>query len=258
LNSVILEEVTPRVTVILPAYNESDNVGKMLQAMGKTLDGIAVSHEVILVDDGSTDDTRQKAIRTNVPGLRVVWYNENIGKGYALKYGARFALGKFVFFMDSDLDIEPSNLVRYLKGVQDADLVIASKRHPRSKVEEPLMRRMLSLGFHILVRLLAGIRVSDTQAGLKAFRSESLRKILPLLTVKNYAFDVEVLTVAQLLKMRIVELPLTVHQGAHFEVKHIVRMAVDLLGITYRLRVKHWYQKNLNNRYAEYKPLIKW
>jgi len=79
-----------------------------------------------------------------------------------------------------------------------------------------------------------------------------------LLSVKRYAFDVEVLTVAHLLGMRIVELPVDIRMNARFKLKDVARMGVDLLGIAYRLKVKRWYQENLNKRHVEYKPLIKW
>jgi hypothetical protein len=72
-----------------------------------------------------------------------------------------------------------------------------------------------------------------------------MRQILPLLSVKRYAFDVEVLAVARLLKMKVVELPVAIRLGALFSVRHIVRIFVDLMGIVYRLRVKRWYQANL-------------
>jgi hypothetical protein len=117
---------------------------------------------------------------------------------------------------------------------------------------------MLSIGFHNIARLLTGITVSDTQTGLKAFRRESLDRILPLLSVKRYAFDVEVLAVAQLLGMRVVEMPVNIRMDAHFKLKDVFRMVIDLLGIAYRLRITHWYKKNLNNRHAHYRPHIRW
>jgi hypothetical protein len=104
----------------------------------------------------------------------------------------------------------------------------------------------------------AGVRVSDTQSGFKAFRREALVKIMALVSVKRYAFAVELVVVAKLLKLRIVELPVRIRLGGLFSARQVVRMLVDLLGITYRLRVIHWYQKNLYNARATYKPIIKW
>lgn len=251
-----------KVSVVMPAFNEEEVIGSSIRTTCEALDREHLDYDLIVVNDGSTDLTFKTVAGEAAKyggRVRVVGYDPpNRGKGHALRCGAMYARGDYVVFMDSDLDIGSSNLVTYLKSFQDADLIIASKRHPRSRVEQPFSRRVLSLCFHFLVRLLTGVRVSDTQAGLKGFRSESLKKIIPLLSVKKYAFDVEVLVVARLLKMKIVELPVTVHMDAGFSVRHIARMVVDLLGITYRLRIKHWYQKNLNNQAAKYVPFIKW
>jgi hypothetical protein len=120
------------------------------------------------------------------------------------------------------------------------------------------MRRLLSHAFNRLVMLLTGLRVSDTQTGFKAFRREALEKIMNLVSVKHYAFDVELLVAAKLLRLRIVELPIKISLASLFSVRYVLRMFVDLLGITYRLRVIHWYQSNLHNPEAAYKPIIKW
>ncbi len=248
-----------KVSVILPAYNEEDSIGEAVGSVSQRLESMGQDYEIIVVDDGSSDGTKSRASEYTLDKkIRVLGYDQNMGKGYALKYGAMCALGDFVFFMDSDLDIEASNLARYLKAVQDVDLVIASKRHPLSKVDEPLSRRVLSFSFNMLVRLLTGVQASDTQAGLKAFSSESMKKILPLLSVKKYAFDVELLVVARLLKMKVVELPVKIQLSAGFSIRSIARMAVDLLGIAYRLRIIHWYQRNINNQTPKYAPIIKW
>ncbi len=251
-----------RVSIVMPAFNEEKMINSSIRNTCDTLSSEHIDYDLIVVNDGSTDSTFRSALKeaTNYNGrVKILGYDyPNKGKGYALKYGATFATGDYVIFIDSDSEISPHNLNKYIDKLQNADLVIASKRHPQSKVDEPISRMLLSLCFQILVRLLTGVRVSDTQAGLKGFRVESLRRILPLLSVKKYAFDVEVLLVAQLLGMKIVELPVTIHLDATFGVRHMVRMAIDLLGITYRLRVKHWYQTNLNNQAARYVPLIKW
>jgi hypothetical protein len=120
------------------------------------------------------------------------------------------------------------------------------------------MRRFLSLGFNILERLLTGVRATDTQAGLKAARSEALYRVLPLLSVKRYAFDAELLAVASLLGFKITELPVEVNLKATFSFGQVFRMLIDLLGIAYRLRISRWYQENMHAMSATYKPIISW
>lgn len=247
------------ISVILPAYNESDNVGRSIGSLSNLMRVTSMPYEILLVDDGSTDGTRQMASRATFdPHVRVVGYGRNMGKGYALRYGTLFAKGDIVVFIDSDSEIDLTTLKRYMMLSKNADIIIASKRHPGSNVSQPMRRKILSLGFHCLVSILTGIRVSDTQTGLKVFRTESLRRIMPLLSVKRYAFDVEVLTVAQLLNMRIVEIPVNLEMDASFKLENIARMFVDLMGIVYRLRIKRWYQKNIDNSRAKYRPLINW
>ncbi len=249
----------PKISVIMPAYNESGRIAECVLRARAHLERILLPYEIIVVDDGSEDGTRAEALSIRDKShVGVVGYDRNQGKGSALKFGTRYARGEFVVFMDSDADVRPDLVEQYVEILKDADIAIASKWHPESKVSTPLTRRFLSHGFHCLVMLLTGVRVSDTQTGFKAFRREALTKIMNLLSVKRYAFDVEVLTIASMLKMRIVEMPVKIQLGSLFSVREVLRMLIDLLGIAYRLRVIRWYQKNLHNTHAVYKAIIRW
>jgi glycosyltransferase involved in cell wall biosynthesis len=249
----------PSVSVIMPAFNEEGNIAQCVGNVSASLERMGNPFEIIVIDDGSTDNTRAEALGTrNNPHVKVVGYGQNRGKGFAIKHGVKYATGDVVVFRDSDADVKPGLIGRYVTMLRDCDIAIASKRHPDSQVKAPLLRKLLSFSFHTLVMLLTGVRVSDTQSGLKALRREALEKIMGLISVKYYAYDVEILTVARLLKMRIVELPVNIELGGLFSVRSIVRMFVDLVGITYRLRVIRWYQRNLHNSGANYKPIVKW
>jgi dolichyl-phosphate beta-glucosyltransferase len=259
---VIVEQslfALPKVSVIMPVYNEENQIAECISTATDHLDRLDLPYEIIVVDDGSIDCTRAEALRIRDSlHVRVVGYERNQGKGGALMFGLEYARGDIVLLIDGDADIRPDHVERYVNAVRDADIAIASKWHPQSEVTTPLPRRLLSHGFHALVMLLVGVRVSDTQAGLKAFRLDALRKIMRLVSVKHYAFDVEVLAVASLLRMRTVELPVKIQLASLFSVRQVLRMLVDLLGITYRLRVIHWYQRNLHNLNPQYKPIINW
>jgi glycosyltransferase involved in cell wall biosynthesis len=247
------------VSVLMPAFNDEANIRRSLTETSRSLSRLGVGHEIVVIDDGSRDGTRLAAseVTENLP-VKVVGYNVNRGKGEALRYGSRFALGEVSLFLDCGGEINPLDLVEYLMALRHAELAIGSKRHIASRVEAPLERKFLSTCFNYLARLLTGIKYSDTQSGLKAFRTSSLRRIMPLLSVKKYAFDVEILVVASLLKMKVVELPVEVKLKARFKAKNVLRMLVDLLGITYRLRISRWYQHNLSNGSAKYSPLLRW
>lgn len=103
------------------------------------------------------------------------------------------------------------------------------------------MRRFLSHGFNVLVKLLTGIKVKDTQTGLKAFRRDSLDAIFLKLAIKRYAFDVELLAVANLHGLKVVELPVNIRMRGLFSLREVWRMFADLLGIAYRLRILKQY-----------------
>jgi glycosyltransferase involved in cell wall biosynthesis len=250
--------VKGRISIIMPAFNEADCIAESIASTKKQFEKICEDFEIIVVDDGSTDGTDRAARILDDDHVKVVSYRSNKGKGYALKEGFNFATGEFSFLVDSDLEIHASDLGAYLLALEAADIVIGSKRHPLSVVETPVVRKFLSLGFNMLERLLIKVRVSDTQAGMKAARSSTLYKILPLLSVKKYAFDAELLAVASLLNLRLQELPVYIRLKAGFSVRQVFRMLIDLLGISYRIRIRKWYQSNICNMSETYKPIIPW
>lgn len=236
----------PEVSVVMPAYNLEHVIADSIRKVCNVLEKFFSSYEVIVVDDGSTDDTYIIASSlTDRERIKVFRNGLNVGKGFALKIGSLHASGKYTVFLDADMEINPSQLTKYVLALERADVVIASKRHPGSKYEAPFMRKFLSLGFNFLARLLTGVDVSDTQTGCKAFKTDALKSIMRIVVVKRYAFDVELLAVAKLLGLKIVEMPVKVELDKGFSLKSILQMLLDLLGIAYRLRVIKWYQKRL-------------
>jgi len=204
-------------------------------------------YEIIVVDDGSRDKTRDKALQCAALDnhVKVVSHPRNMGKGAAIKTGLQHSTGELVAFIDSDLEIPPELLPPYLKALEKADIAIASKWHPKSKVKTTFTRKILSKSFYTLTRLLTGVKVTDTQTGLKAFRREALEKIMKTQFVKRYAFDAELLAVANLLGYKIIELPVKLQLEEQFKPGEIFRMVNDLIGIAYRLRISKYYQKIL-------------
>jgi len=232
------------LSFVLPAYNEGDSIEGALDSLDRVVKDAGVQYEVVVVDDGSIDMTRVKAINyANKNGhVRVIGYDRNVGKGYAVKEGFMQAVGDAVVFVDSDREIDLKSISSFVEALKSGDIAIASKWHPESIVEMPLIRKILGHGFNLLVRLMTGVRLRDTQTGLKALRKSAFRDIFPRLAVKRYAFDVELLAVASLHGLKIVELPVNIKMRGLFNLMDVWRMFVDLLGITYRLRVRRWYQ----------------
>lgn len=233
------------LSFVVPAYNEEGSIEDALGTIDEVVKDKELPYEIIVVDDGSRDKTllRASTYASRNGHVKVVSYAANEGKGYAIREGFMRTSGDVVIFADSDLDIDLNLVSGYVEALRGGDIVIASKWHPRSVVEMPFVRRVLSRGFNVLVRLLTGVRLRDTQAGLKAIRKSAFLDVFPRLAVKRYAFDVELLAVARLYGLRVVEMPVRLRMDARFRLGEIWRMLVDLLGIAYRLRVRRFYGK---------------
>ena len=242
----------------MPAYNEADCVCSSIAAVKKEFGAVCPDYEVILVDDGSRDGTGKLVESLPYGRVKVVRYNRNEGKGYAFRRGFSCATGEFTFLIDTDSEIMGKSVADYLEALRKTDIVIGSKSHQFSTVHTPVLRRFLSLGFNILERLLVGVKATDTQAGFKGMRSLVVYRVMPLMTVRRFAFDLEFLLVASLLGFHMKELPVSIDLKAKSSLRRVFRMMVDLLGIAYRLRIKHWYQKNLKTASDSYKPMIRW
>lgn len=236
-----------KISVVVPVYNEGAHIYADLGEFTKTLSGLNFNYDMILVDDGSTDNTYEELCRSSFDCVTVIRYSENQGKGHALRYGAKHATGELVAFIDGDLDLHPrqiSTLITYMDK-DGSDAVIGSKRHPLSKVDYPLKRRVLSRCYQIFVRFLFGLNLTDTQTGLKLFRREALEKVLPLVLVKKYAFDLELLVVAHRLGYRITEAPveLNYHFNSHLNLRSIWHIFVDTCAIFYRHKILRYYDR---------------
>jgi dolichyl-phosphate beta-glucosyltransferase len=250
--------VKNRISIVMPAFNEADCIGKGVADVDKQFEAVSEDYEIIVVDDGSNDGTRKIVEEITDKRVKLVGYERNQGKGHAIKLGLYHATGQIAFLIDSDSEIQAKDLTNYVDALESADFVIGSKRHPLSTVRTPAGRRFLSLGFNVLERLLTGVHATDTQAGLKAARSTALYQVLPLLSVKRYAFDAELLAVASLFDFKIKELPVNIDLKATFSARQVFRMFIDLLGIAYRLRIRHWYQRNKASMSNTYNPIIQW
>jgi glycosyltransferase involved in cell wall biosynthesis len=245
-----------RVSVVMPAFNESGLIARSLREVVATFEEFGADFEVILVDDGSHDDTHLHALRVladHPERIRVLRYEVNQGKGNALMAGAVNARGEYVVFLDSDMDIHPSQLPTFFEIMRRtrADAVIGSKRHPQSQVKYPLIRQIYSTGYYTMVRVLFGLPLRDTQTGLKLFHAELLRDVLPRVMAKRFAFDIELLSIAHHLGYRIADAPVVLgfnRRYGRINYREVWRIFLDTLAIFYRLRVLHYYDtKHVSN-----------
>jgi hypothetical protein len=236
----------------VPVYNGGeeivDNVGVIRQAAAGGL--AAEDVELVVVSDGSIDGTSERllAAKSDVD-MRVIHYDRNLGKGYAVKLGALAATGRWIAIVDADLDLDPAAIPTYLETAEreDLDFAIGSKRHPDSDVHYPRSRRMASWCYQQLNRILFRLDVRDTQVGLKVFRREVADDVVPLLLVKQFAFDLELLAVARALGYRRVrELPVRLDYqftGSEVRSRTVARALWDTAAVFYRLRILRTYQR---------------
>ena len=236
-----------QISAIIPVYNQEVEIPFLLKRLREALNSTLLNYEIIIVNDGSRDNTldilkKEKKLDEH---MRVISYPQNKGKGYAVKKGIMHTRGDIVLFVDGDLEISPDAIKDYVKELWTCDLVIASKSHPLSKVNVPASRKVLSRIFNFYVQIATGIKLKDTQSGLKAGNGNALRKIFNIICIDRYAFDVELLAIATALNMRIKELPIEITLTHRFRVNDIVKMFIDVIAISHRLRIKLWYHKQL-------------
>jgi len=244
------------LSVIIPAYQQEKTIQEDLKNIEAVLEKIRYDYEIICVVDGREDKTFQNAKKIKSKKLKVVGYKDNHGKGYAIRYGMVRAKGDLVAFIDAGMDIKPEGLSMLLEHMNwyDSDIIVGSIRHSASKVHGyPLERRILSWGYHRLTRFLFGLRITDSQRGLKIFKRKVLEKVLPRLLIKKYAFDIEILAVARRLGFtKIHDGPVEMdgeklEKHSNIKLETIWNMFFDTLAVFYRLKILRHYD-NHNRR----------
>lgn len=238
------------LSVIIPAYNEEGKVLITIKRVRDLLKGLGIDHEIIVVDDGSTDNTFKEATSEKFENVKVEGYRKNRGKGYAIKYGVTFITKDLVTFLDADMELDPGQiriLLEYMKN-KNADIVVGSKRHPLSTIEYyPLLRKFLSQMYNIVLRLLLQLEIRDTQAGFKLIRKEAVQKIFPMMRVKRYAFDVEFLAYATRFGYKIVEAPIilkfTRKGWGRINFKTVLNIFLDTVAVASRFGILQYYTK---------------
>lgn len=235
------------LSVIMPAFNEENHIYANVLQVCDALKGL--DFEVIVVDDGSHDDTFQEIQRATAVGspVQAVHQPVNRGKGASLFHGFEFAVGKYIVFLDADLEIRPENIKIILQKLNesDADLVIGTKIPKLGQM--PVARRIMSLVYRELVSLLFGLSLRETQTGIKLFRREVLDVCIPRLRVSRFAFDVELLVAASRFGYRIAEFPVEVgfsRQSSFQRIKplQIAGQLWDTLLIYYMASFWTWFQ----------------
>ena len=199
------------ISVIIPAYNEENRIGKTLVKIRDFLYSKGLSFEVIVVDDGSQDKTAEvvERFKPAISSLQIIKMPFNQGKGFAVKQGFLASQGEYVLFTDADLSTPIEELEAFLRYRKDFDIIIASRAVKGSQLikRQPLIREYLGRFFNVLVRLMLMPDFRDTQCGFKLFTRDVCRSIFENLHTKGFAFDLEVLARAKHNGLKVKEQP---------------------------------------------------
>ena len=235
-----------KVSVIMPCYMLGAEVKGNVLRVVDILKGLGLDYEVVVVDDGSPDETYAAALGvSDGERIKVVRHARNLGKGAAFMTGFKHSSGDVIVLIDGDLDVPPKQIALLLEGVRRFDVTITDKWHPSSRTECPLIRKFLSHCFNALVRFLTGLRLRDTQTGCKAFRRQVLADVAPVLTLKRYTFDVELLLAVKEAGYSIGTLPCLFLMRLHpkLKIREIIKMLADLLAVSFRHRILRQYSR---------------
>jgi glycosyltransferase involved in cell wall biosynthesis len=232
----------PMVSIIVPAFNEAARIGDSIQKIDAFVRQSPLSFEVIVVDDGSVDNTAEVVKQAKAKGLRLIRNDRNHGKGYTVRQGVLAAAGKYVLFTDADLSapIEEADKLLDVALKDGADVVIGSRAVNRKYIEkhQSPLRELGGIVFNLMVRLLLGLRLHDTQCGFKLFHRQKSRRIFEEQTTFGFGFDPELLFLAKRNGLTIRETPVRWSHAEGSKVKFLrdgIRMFLDLVRIRWNV-----------------------
>jgi dolichyl-phosphate beta-glucosyltransferase len=233
---------SPDLSILIPAYNEETLIVSTLDGLKTYLSKRPEQYEIIVVDDGSQDETAsciQEWQKINPVDLRLFINDNNMGKGFSIQRGVMESRGRYVIFIDADLPYELDAIDLFLETLQNGcDLAIGSRVLPGSEVKGvPVLRYIAGQVFSWMVQAVLFRGLPDTQCGFKSFKSSAAKEIFRRLTIGGFGFDVEMLFVARKLKLSIQPVP--VHMIEHRQ-RSRVRLIIDSLKMFANLFMVRW------------------
>ncbi len=238
------------LSIVVPAYNEGEHIYDNLMIIDQALSSFTSDFEIIAVNDGSSDNTGTEVKRAAAdnPHIKDLGYDKNRGKGGAVTWGAINSRGDIVGFIDADLDLSANLISGYYTEMklEDADIVIGSKMHKDSKLEYPFARKVFSICYYIMLKVLFGLKCHDTQTGLKLYKGSLIREIAPLRRIDGYAFDIELLALASKKKAKLIEMPVELNFSritsfGRIRFRDVWKMFTDTWKIWWNLRIRKNY-----------------
>jgi glycosyltransferase involved in cell wall biosynthesis len=234
----------------MPAYNEEALIYNSIATTLEVVEKFVPELEIVAVNDGSSDNTKEEIMRAAARDKRVkmVSSEKNHGKGAAIIAGVAEATGDYIAFLDADLELVPSQLEGYMACMQEknADAVIGCKFHKDSHIDYPLKRKVISMGYYIMLVVLFHLNVKDTQTGIKLFRAKPLKSVAHLIRTAGYAYDIELLVALNRRGCRIEQMPVELayvrESGSRrIGMKDVWNVFRDTWEIFDRVYFKHYY-----------------
>jgi dolichyl-phosphate beta-glucosyltransferase len=229
------------LSVVIPAYNEAHRLAGTLTRILEYLGGRGLDHEVVVVDDGSTDGTAEVARRFAGEGVRVLRQEENRGKGAALKAGVVASRGARVLLTDADLSTPIEALERLEPHLSEAELVFGSRAVAEAEItrHQPIYRELMGKSFNLFIRLLGVRGLHDTQCGFKLLDGDVARRLFGELRVQGFAYDVELVLLARQSGCRLAEVGVVWEDHPDSKVR-LIHSSAAMLWDVLRLRLRAW------------------
>ncbi len=231
------------LSVIVPAYNEAHRLPKTLEKIYDYLKKQTYPWEIVVVDDGSTDETVSKTelLAKKIPNLRVIANKVNHGKGAVVKQAMLGARGDWRIFTDADNSTPLDQIEKLWKFKNEFEVIIGSRHLEKGSIKTPppWYREVISFLSNLLIQIMAVPGIKDTQCGFKLFSKNATEKIFPLQTIDRWSFDVEILAIARKLKIPIKEVAVDWYNSPESKVRAIralARSLVELVKIWWRMK----------------------
>ncbi len=228
----------PYLSIIVPAYNEEIRLVPTMDRLIEWTGQQNFKTEILVVDDGSSDDTCGLVERYSepYPHIKLLRNGTNRGKGFSVGHGVSRAEGELILFTDADLSTPIEEFTRLESALAGYNVAIGSRAQPDSQLEQrqPFYREGMGRTFNFLVRTLVFPGINDTQCGFKLFRSEAAKTTFALRKIDGFAFDVEILYIARRLNLSVVEIPITWSNDDASRVhpiKHSLQMLRDIMRV---------------------------
>ena len=241
-------KIKEKVSILVPIYNIESTIYKNIQYLIEVLSSFLDNFEIILSNDGSSDNSLSEMFKleTKYDNVKIFNSSKNCGKGHALKRALELASGDYIIFCDADMELNPYSIKNFFEILENenADIVIGSKRHKDSIVNYSNIRKTISFIYFIFVKLFFRLPIKDTQTGLKLFKRSAIIGSFPRVLVRRFAYDLELLACCHLNGQKIVSAPIELNANRHFGIiplSILFSTFVDTLAVFYRLRILKFY-----------------